>query len=83
MVSEGAWVLSLWCTLTGNVWRKVLRWKGVIYDWGNGIFCVELVQHKRTFEAVRREVEHLQIHEIADRRRDGACAPQGTRGNIP
>ena len=36
--------------------------------------CVELVQHTRTAELVVIEVELVQIREVADRRRDGACA---------
>ena len=36
--------------------------------------CVELVQHTRTLQLIDPEIERLQIREVADRRRDGACA---------
>ena len=37
-------------------------------------FCVGLVQHTRTAELVLVEREVLQVREVADGRRDGACA---------
>ena len=37
-------------------------------------FCVCLVQHTRTAELVVVEVELLEVREVADRLRDGACA---------
>ena len=46
--------------------------RGNFRDWL--LFCVCLVQHTRTAELVEAEIELLQVREIADRRRDGACA---------
>ena len=37
-------------------------------------FCVCLVQHTRTLKLVLHEIEPLQVREVADGRRDGACA---------
>ena len=35
---------------------------------------VEVVQHTRTLQLVVREIESLQVREVADGLRDGACA---------
>ena len=36
-------------------------------------FCVCLVQHTRTLQLVAREIEPLQVREVADGLRHGAC----------
>ena len=37
----------------------------------------------RTLELIFSQVEVLQVGEVADGRRDDACAPQGMRGKVP
>ena len=37
----------------------------------------------RTTQLIELEIEMLQLHKTANRRRYGACEPQETRGNIP